>query len=176
MQIRPPNVPRGTQPYLQYEDKVTQYGKLKEKNIKEHCELVAEFAGFLSRDLELNVAFDQYTKDQHIPNKPKWLQENIANSDFAIFVITPSFLKILNEAPDEEIFFKGQYLDNVINELVKVKIVCVFLDRARCTEHIPEPLRAGNIYELWRPFQRGEMYDDLNSFVSLMKRGDYYRT
>lgn len=173
VQIRPPSgAYHGPAVEARYQDVVVCNEQERAQKIKEHCKLVANFARFLST-LGLTVVFDQYVKDKHISNKPKWLQQNIANSDFVILVITPSFRQILREAPDEEIFFKGNYLENLINGLGKrdIRIVCVFLDRPTCLEHIPEPLRSGNAYELQTPFNldSGRHIDDnLNPFVSLL--------
>ena len=154
------------------EEEVISKEKDKHSRITEHRKLVAEFAVFL-KGLGLVVAFDQDLDDQPIASKPLWLEENIKDSDYVIFEITPSFMTLLKNTPDEEIFFKGNALNNLIGGLEDVRIVCVFLDRSKNRNQVPLGLRGGNMYELWQPFRQDSprhINDDLTTFVSLMSR------
>ena len=185
-QIASPDIPKllRDKPHLtvdvineQHEEEIDRNGKTTKQRIDSQKKVVRDFADFLT-SLGVMTAYDQQIEDQAIASKTQWLQEKIKASDYVILVITPSFLRLMETAPDEELFFKGPYVHNLIRGLEKrsdgreIHLVCVFLNRAKTLDQVPTSLKTGNIFELWTPFkQHNRRSDDLNSLVSLLTGG-----
>ena len=182
-QIAPPDIPKllRDNPHLtvdvinaQYEDELDRNGRTTKQRIDSHKKVVRDFANFLIT-LGLTTAYDQQIEDQPTASKTRWLQDKIKASDYVIFVITPSFLKFMNEAPEEELFFRGPYVHNLLRGLEKrsdgseINMVGVFLDRTKTLDQVPTELRTGHVFELWTPFEQHDRRgDDLNTLVSLL--------
>ena len=156
----------------QYEKEVIQKGRSRDITIKNHRDLVNRFATFISTVLHIKVAFDQQTDDSYTPNKLLWLEERVEESDYAILIITPSFLKFMKKTPDEEIFFHSELISTLMKGLVKkkdgtiVKVFCVFLNQAKHLDHVPVSLRIGHVFELWEPFHTDD--ESTKAFASLL--------
>ena len=117
-------------------------------------------------------------EDRPVVSKTQWIQEEIKDSDYVVFIITPSFQEFMKVAPQQELFFQGSYLRNLIDNLETrvdgsaVNMVSVFLDRPIELKHVPTALRSGHTYSVWAPFQlHSQRIDDLNQLLSLIKRG-----
>ena len=142
-----------------------------EHAIAEQKELVKEFVAFLE-SLGITVAYDQQIDECRVNNRRLWIQDNIKNSGFVIFIITPSFVPFIEAdvTPEREMIFQGPYLHNLISNPGKNQVlVSVFLNRPRDYEQVPKALETGNVFELWTPFVReGGRNDDLLSFSNLI--------
>ena len=155
-----------------YEEEVIQKGRSRDITIKNHRDLVDRFATFISTFLHIKVAFDQQIDDIHTRNKLLWLEERVEESDYAILIITPSFLKFMKKTPDEEIFFHSELISTLMKGLVKkkdgtiVKVFCVFLNQAKNLDHVPVSLRIGHVFELWEPFHTDD--ESTKAFASLL--------
>ena len=175
VQIAPPIV-KNEETRAQYYREVLENEERREQNVTYQRELVKMFADFLTI-LGIAVAYDQLIKDCPIDNKRKWIQDQIKDSDYVIFIITPSFKTLMEgeDTPDEEMIFQGPYLHNLMSKPEKnfneekIALVSVFLDRCKRSEHIPKALETGNVFELWKPFVQDERRkDDLLSFCSFI--------
>lgn len=185
-QIAPPDIPKllRDNPYLtvdvinaQHKDEKVRNERTTKERIDSHKKVVRDFADFLT-SLGVTTAYDQQIEDQPIASKTQWLQEKIKASDYVILVITPSFLLLMEAAPQEELFFKGPYVHNLIRGLEnrsdgrEIHLVCVFLNGAKTLDQVPTSLRTGHVFELWAPFeQHDRRSDDLNTLVSLLTGG-----
>ena len=159
-----------------YEEEVVMNGRTIKNNISKQRKLVQRFAEFL-QSMGITVSYDQQLDDQPVKSKTQWLQEEIKDSDYVIFIITPSFQEFMKNPPQEEIFFQGPYLHNLISGLEKrtdgssVDMVCVFLDRPFCLDHVPTTLRSGHTISVASPFYLTSQRTDLNQLVSIIKHG-----
>lgn len=184
-QIAPPNMEESQRrdPHLavvinaEHDDEVVQNENGIKDKIDSHKKDVKGLVNFLI-SLGISTAYDQQIEDRPIESKTQWLQEEIKDSDYVIIVITPSFLHLLNAAPEEELIFKGPYVHNLITGLEKrrdgskINLVCVFLDRTKRLDEVPTSLKTGHVFELWAPFvQHDGRSDDLNTFLSLLNGG-----
>ena len=185
-QIAPPDIAKllRDDPHLtvdvineRHEEELIRNGRKTKQRIDSHKKVVRDFANFLIA-LGVTTAYDQQIEDQPTASKTQWLQEKIKGSDYVIFVITPSFLQFNNEAPEEELFFRGPYVHNLLRGLEKrsdgseINMVGVFLDRTKTLDQVPTELKSGHVFELWAPFeQHSRRGDDLNTLVSLLTGG-----
>ena len=169
-QIKPPEI-RNETTLAQYEGELIENERHMEHNITEQKKLVKEFVAFL-KSLGISVAYDQQIDDSPVDNRRLWIQNHIKNSDYVIFIITPSFVPFVEGGvtPEKEMIFQGQYLHNLISNPGKNQVlVSVFLNSPRDCKQIPKALETGNIFELWTPFEGKERCkDDLLSFHSFI--------
>ena len=156
----------------------------REEAISRNRNLVKAFALFI-QCLGVTVAYDQQIDAIYYQSKPGWLVERVEESDYAIFIITPSFLELLDNAPDhEEICFQKNLISSLINGVVwkktdgtKVKVICVFLNHPVHLDYVPPSLRTGNVYMLWTDPQsntfnsNGEGPNGSKAFSSLLTGG-----
>ena len=184
-QIKPPAHMTASQKEEYHQEVLANEAK-RDKRIKEHVAMVVRLAEFLI-SLGIVVAYEKQLDDEHVPSKHQWLEENMEKSDFIVLVITPSLKQLLNQkdVPENETFFKGESLSNMINGSVKkndgsrIKFVCVFLKSAKHPEYIPPGLASVNSYALFEPFaleDDDERRDDIKAFTSLMQRTDQLTT
>ena len=161
-----------------YEREVAAHEGDQEKRIKLHEERVERFAGFL-QSLDIAVAYEKQLDDQHVLSKPKWLIENVENSDFVVLVITPSLNQLLKKGdiPENETFFKGETLSNMIHGYVnksdgsRIKFVGVFLHTPKWQKYFPPGIAASNSYEAFEPFDlKDGRRDNLAAFISLVTK------
>jgi hypothetical protein len=176
-QIHPPPGPLTASQEAAYQEEMFQNEAKRERIIASHKRQVAEIAHFLE-GLGIEAVYEGQLDDKHVPSKLQWLQQNVEDSDYVVLVITPSLNTLLNEEkpPEGEMFFRGQYLHNLISGQVDsthkkpVAIVCVFLNRPKCRKEIPPSLVTGPMYELWSPFvQDSARSDDLGAFISCLR-------
>ena len=185
-QISPPNIEkiRKENPRLREADIIAKHReeivmnrRFRENNISKQRNLVQMFAEFL-QCVGITVSYGQQLDDMPVKSKLQWMQDEIKNSDYVIFIITPSFNEFMNNPPQEEIFFQGSYLRNLVDNLEKradgssVNMVCVFLDTPICLDHVPTALRSGHNISVALPFfLNSQREDGLNQLVSLIKHG-----
>ena len=186
LQIYPPNVeemlkenPRLSEAGIiaQYEEDCLRNGRYIDNNVSRQRRIVREFAEFLQRE-DVRVSYDQQIEDRPVISKTQWMQGEIKDSDYVVFIITPSFQEFMKVAPQEELFFQGSYLRNLIDNLETradgsaVNMVCVFLDRPIDLGHVPTALRSGHVFSVWTQFYLdSQRTDDLNKLLSLIKHG-----
>ncbi len=121
-----------------------------ERRIKEdvgHQErLVYRFAQYLE-SLKIAVAYEGLLNDAFTPNYMKWFQDQIADSDYVILIITNSFCHFLSNQPPEgkERIFTGHFLHTFVNN-PKKPVLPVFLDRPKELELLPDALRSSTTY------------------------------
>ena len=159
-----------------YEREVIDHEGDQEKRIKLHEESVERFAGFL-QSLDITVAYEKQLDDQHVQSKLKWLIENVEKSDFVVLMITPSLNQLLTkeDIPENETFFKGETLSNMIHGYVnksdgsRIKFVGVFLNTPKCLNNVPSGIAASNSYDVFEPFElKDGRRDNLATFISLV--------
>ena len=176
-QIKPPRQMKASEEEEYYEEVITNEAE-REQSIQLHVERVVRFAQYLE-SLGINVAYENQLDDQHVSSKQIWLEENVESSDFVILVITPSFRKLLSqkEVPQNETFFKGNYLNNIISghanksDGTPNKFVCVFLHSPYCQRYIHPSIATGNSFVLYEPFElKDGRRDDIAKFSSLMTK------
>ena len=177
-QIAPPEEMTASEE-REYEQEVAEHEGAREDRIKAHCKRVERLVCFLEA-LGMIVAYERQLDDEHVSSKPNWLVENVETSDFVVLVITPSFKELLHQkkVPDDETFFKGDYLSNYLSGHSKkpdgshIKFVCVFLGSSKREDQIPPYVATANSYALIEPFDElGEgRRDDIMAFKSLMTK------
>lgn len=162
-QVAPPKpVPDMTDEELQaFTVEATQHLQRQEEAIRNHQALIRRFASFLQRSL-IAVSYDQLLLDTGAGNQMRWYQEQIADSDYLILVITPSFKEFLQDEapPEEEYIFTGHYLFNLINNpSPHLRFLPVFLNQPADRELLPVALKAASVFQIVEPFdvQRGDM-------------------
>lgn len=175
IQIAPP-IMESEETQAQYTSKVLHNEQYREQNITHQKELVKKFVHFLKL-LGIAAAYDQLIDDCPVDNKRKWIEGQVKDSDYVIFIVTPSFEALIEaeDTPVEEMIFQGPYLHNLMSNPGhnvnggKIVLVSVFLDRSKLSVCIPKTLETGNTFELWAPFVREEgRGDDLLLFCSFI--------
>lgn len=127
------------------EQQLEQEKKTKE-DVRLHDKLVHHFAQYLE-SLKITVAYEYLLRDLATPNYMKWFQDQIADSDYVILIITNSFCHFLSNQPPEgkERIFTGHFLHTFVNN-PKKPILPVFLNRQRELDLLPDALRASTTY------------------------------
>ncbi len=139
-----------------------------EEVVKNHQALIRRFAEFLQKS-RIAVAYDQLLLDSGAENQMKWYQEQIADSDYAILVITPSFREFLESEcpPEREHIFTGHYLHNLINRPPpNLRLLPVFLNQYTNVDLLPVALRAARVFQIFEPFD--VQVDDLSSLYAIL--------
>ena len=119
-----------------------------EQVIREHDRLVHLFAQFLENH-KIAVAYEGLLMDKVIANYMKWFEDQMADSDYVILIITNSFCHFLSEQPPpgKERIFTGQFLHVFVNNPGK-PILPVFLNRQKDMALLPNALRAASTYRV----------------------------
>ena len=66
----------------------------------------------------------------------------------------------MNKAPEEELFFSGPFVHNLLRGLEKrsdgseFNMVGEFLDRTKILDQVPTEPKTGHAFELWAPFEQ----------------------
>ena len=144
--------------------------------IAHHEEEVAKFAAFLQKS-GVAVAYDRLLDDTSAANKLRWTQEQIADSDYVVLVITPSFLHFLQQQPppEEEYIFSGDYLFNIIHG-TDITFLPIFLNRPKELSLLPKAREANSLYEVRFPLDLTDSSrgDDLMSLYRLLTKQPEY--
>ena len=176
LQIRPPVQITDSQERM-FDDEVCTNEDKRWKNTEEHVQRVIRFAAFLEL-CGITVAHEQQLDDKYVSSKLLWLEEMVEISEYIVLIITPSLPVLLRQkdVPNEETFFKGDLLRNLISGHVKrkdrseIKFVCVFLNSPIEPALIPDARATGYSYCLMEPFdiQPGRA-DNIEAFMSLIE-------
>lgn len=138
------------------------------QNVDQHKKLVHDFAIFLQEN-HVNVSYDQQIDDIGCGNRMKWYEERIREADYIIVITTPSLVTFLNEdAPDEEMLFAGEFFYTIINLERTSDVLSVFLNRPKNSELLPTTLKAGNVYQIDKPFTLDSRADDMERLYALL--------
>ena len=129
-----------------------------------HRACVKRLAEYL-KSVGVAVSYDQHWEGQQISNQLQHYEQQIADSDFVLLIITPSVKYYLeNDAPkEEEILFTEHFLYNLmtIKKPDGTNFIPVFLNKRKDVSLVPTSLASSTSYELIEPFDihRGDMYD-----------------
>ncbi len=151
-----------------FSDEVALHFQQQDQSIKDHESLIRRFARFLQRS-HIAVSYDQLLLDTGAGNQMRWYQEQIADSDYVIIVITPSFNEFLNGEcpPEKEYIFTGHYLYNLINSPPpNLRLLPVFLNQNTDVELLPVTLKAARTFQIFEPFD--VQMDDLRSLYGIL--------
>ena len=176
LQLRPPAQMTDSQKQ-KFDNEVCINEDKRWKNTEEHMQRVKRLAIFLE-SRGITVAHEQQLDDTYVSSKLAWFEEMVEISEYIVLIITPSLPVLLRQkdVPNEETFFKGDFLRNLISGHVErkdgneIKFVCVFLNSAIDPALIPGARATGYSYCLMEPFdiQPGRA-DNIEAFMSLIE-------
>lgn len=160
--------------WQKYDQECLDHERERDEAIALHERKVFEFATFL-RENSIAVSYDRLLDDKGAPNKLRWSEQQIRDSDYALLIVTPSLRPFLDRAPEEEkeFIFRGDYLYNLLHHTPHgLGILPVFLDRCKDPALLPKAREAGTMYEVRSPFEvaSGERPDDLISLYRVLTR------
>lgn len=155
-----------------YEQECLDHERRRDEAIALHEKQVFDFASFL-RESCIAVAYDRLLDDKGAPNKLKWSEQQIADSDYVLLIVTPSLLHFLHQAPEDEFIFRGDYLYNLLHHTPPgLGILPIFLNRCKDLALLPKAREASTLYEVHSPFEvaSGERPDDLITLYRVLTR------
>lgn len=148
----------------------------REEIIRGHNELVFRFAQFLGH-FKIAVAYEGLLLDHATPNKMKWFEEQMKDSDYILLIITDSFNHFLFHQPPEEKepIFVGDFLHIVVYNSKK-RLLPIFLDRPKNLDLLPSSLRSSSTYHVVMTSNRHPYFDlrqpELDSLYSFLTNQD----